>query len=63
MLKIHLTRTSDNTIEKGFLHFYAYLDDDDYENVKITSKLIDGEEKEFETIRKEDFLNHYRAIN
>lgn len=47
---------------KGILHFYANLADD-LENVRITSKLIDGEEKEFETIRKEDFLNHYRAIN
>lgn len=48
---------------KGILHFYANLDSDDSENVIITSRLIDGEEKKFETIRKEDFLYHYRAIN
>ncbi|MCI8486234.1 MAG: hypothetical protein HFJ20_03915 [Clostridia bacterium] len=62
MLKIHLTKTSDNATEKGFLHFYANLADDS-ENVIITSRLIDGEEKKFETIRKEDFLYHYQVIN
>lgn len=48
---------------KELLYFYANLDSDDPENVIITSKLIDGEEKEFETIRKEDFLYHYRAVH
>ncbi|MCI8833087.1 MAG: hypothetical protein HFJ19_02645 [Clostridia bacterium] len=57
-----MTKTSDNATEKGFLHFYANLADDS-ENVIITSRLIDGEEKKFETIRKEDFLYHYQVIN
>lgn len=48
---------------KGFLHFYANLDDDDYENVKITSKLMEEKEKDFETIPKEDFLYYYQPIN
>lgn len=47
---------------KGILHFYAELADDP-ENVRITSRLIDGQAKEFETIRREDFLKHYRAID
>lgn len=48
---------------KGFLHFYANLDDDDYENVKITSKLMEEKEKDFETIPKEDFLYYYQPID
>jgi len=51
LLKIHLTRTSDNAIEKGILHFYANLADD-IENVRITSKLIDGEKKSLKLSEK-----------